>query len=384
MKISFLVYNIYGIGGTVRTVVNTANYLVEKGYKVEIISIRKTFDIPKFNINKKVKLSPLYNTKRGIPGHGLKKWAGIVLKKLPSVLINKTEDLYHMFNLYTDILLYKKLKRMKTDILITTFPSLNVLSAKFVNPNIIKIGQEHAQLSVHKSSLKRNIRKYYPFLDALTVLTEREKNEYNQILGDAVIIAEIPNAISSTNYRTNYESKIIVTAGRFVYEKGFERLIRAYKPLAKQYPDWTLRIYGTGPDYDLMRREIEKNKLYNNVFLFPSTDKILNEFRKASVFVLPSRFESFGMVVIEAMSVGLPVISYNTYGPTRIITNGLDGYIVDMDDVQNLQLSLEKLMTDKKLRERMGDNALETSKSFSQEKIGELWERLFISLTKNN
>ena len=384
MKITFLVYNIYGIGGTVRTVVNTANYLVESGYKVEIVSIRKTYETPKFNINPKIKLTPLYNTKKGIPGNGIKSSVARILEKLPSLLINKTEDLYHMLNMYTDVLLYKKLKNLKTDVFITTFPSLNVLSAKFVDCKIIRIGQEHAQISVHKPSLKRNIKKYYPKLDALTVLTEKEHKEYKTLLEDRVNIIEVPNAVSSPGFVANYDSKTIVTAGRFVYQKGFERLIRAYKPLAEKFPDWHLRIYGSGEDYDAMREEIEKSKLYNNVFLFPNTDKILEEFQKASIFVLPSRYEPFGMVVIEAMSVGLPVVSYDTYGPKRIVTNGQDGFIVPMDDEKNLRLRLGMLMAERKLREEMGSSALESSKNFSQQRVGSIWEELFRTLKEKN
>lgn len=374
MKITFLVYNIYGIGGTVRTVVNTANSLAAAGEEVEIISVRKTASKSTFEIHRNVKLSPLFNTKVGIPNYSIKGRVMRILNKFPSVLINKSEDLYRMFSLYTDFMLIRQLKKLKSDVLITTIPSFNLLSAKYVNSKVIRIAQEHAQFDVHHKKLQKKIIKKYPKLDVLTVLTTKELDIYSSIFKDKDLeIKEVPNATTKTELRSSCEKKIIITAGRFVYEKGYERLIEAYVPIAEKYPDWQLRIFGSGYDYDLMRETINKHKLYNNVFLFPSSKKILEEFQKASFFVLPSRYESFGMVVIEAMSVGLPVISYNSYGPEKLIENDKDGFIVEMDCKEKFTGRMIELIEDEEKRKEMGVYALEKAEVYSETRICKMW-----------
>lgn len=379
MNVTFLVYNIYGIGGTVRTVVNTANYLVNNGYKVTIISIKKTYDYPKFDIDEKIKLQPLFNTKKQFAEKTVKTLIVKVLNNIPSVLIDRNELLYKNLSLYTDFLLLKSLKKLETDIVISTFPSLNFLSAKYVKKKTIKIGQEHAQLSAHHKSIRKKIKKYYGSLNCLTVLTPKEKEDYQSFLKTPLNINVIPNGINETEFKTNYENKVIVSAGRFVYEKGYERLISLYEPIAKKYPDWELRIYGSGIDFNLMLDTIFEKNLYNNVFLYPNTPMIMEELSKASIFVLPSRFESFGMVVIEAMSVGLPVISYDTYGPSNIIDDAIDGYIIKMDEEKAFQEKIEQLITNHELLKKMGEHAKAKSEFYLFNHIGNLWDELIKS-----
>ncbi|GEB27881.1 glycosyltransferase family 4 protein [Enterococcus casseliflavus] len=379
MKVTFIVYNIYGIGGTVRTVVNTANYLVNNGYDVSIMSIKKTFDTPKFEIDKQVKLVPLLNTRKQFSDKSFKSKMAASINKLPSLFIDRNELLYKNLSLYTDILLIKALKNLKSDVVISTFPSLNFFNAKYVNKNVVKIGQEHAQLSAHHNTIKRKIKRYYNELDCLTVLTPKEQEDYEAFLDQSIDIKVIPNGINNTEFKTDYSNKVIVSAGRFVFEKGYERLISLYEPIAKKYPDWELRIYGSGNDFNLMLDTIFEKGIYNNVFLYPNTPLIMEELSKSSIFVLPSRFESFGMVVIEAMSVGLPVISYDTYGPTNIIEDSVDGFVVPMDDEKEFQEKLEQLIENHDLLEQMGENAKVKSKSYLFENIGSLWDNLLKS-----
>lgn len=374
-KIVFYVYNIYGIGGTVRTVINSANYLVEKNYEVEIISIRKTSAKPALNINPKVKLTRLFDIHRGFKG--VKGRFIKLLMKFPTIWFDKHEELNvnGNLNLFTDLLLYRSMKKVKANYVVTTIPSLNYMSTKFVSNDIVKIGQEHSQFSVHKASLQKKILKNYNKLDILTVLTNHEKESYQKLLGSTPKIEIVPNGTPKSEFISDNENKIIISAGRFVYQKGYERLIRAYSPLVKEFPDWTLRIFGSGADFKIMQDEIAVQKAYNNIFIFPSSNEVLKEMAQSSIFVLPSRFEPFGMVVIEAMSTGIPVISYDALGPKEIISNGEDGYIIPMDDEELLREKLRKLIIDVNLRKNMGEKALDKSKLYSFENVGEIWQR---------
>ncbi|NJI50076.1 glycosyltransferase, partial [Bacillus subtilis] len=117
-------------------------------------------------------------------------------------------------------------------------------------------------------------------------------------------------------------------------------------------------------------------KLYNNVFLMPKTDNIINEMANSSIYALSSRNESFGMVIIEAMSVGVPCVSYSCIGPAEIIKDGEDGVLVERNDVDKLAESLTTIIKEDDLRKTMGRNAKENVKRYSFEVVGKKWENL--------
>ncbi|NKI24243.1 glycosyltransferase family 4 protein [Paenibacillus dendritiformis] len=381
MKIYFLAYNIYGMGGTVRTIANTANYLASQNYNVEIISMRRTSQEPLFSIDKRVKITPLvdarkgrfYSKKRSIFTKGIKK----ILNNLPSVLIHRTEDLYPMFSLFTDLKLVFSLKKIKHGLLVTTIPSFNILSARLVSKNVYKIGQEHKSFNVHSDSLKRKIVKYYPKLNALTCLTEYEKSVYKQRVNcNKLKIYKIGNGTKIPHESAKLNEKTIIAAGRYVNEKGFDYLIESFIEVLKFHPDWKLKIFGSGKEEQNLRSMIFNAHAYNNIFLIPTTNNILKEMLNSSFYVLSSRNESFGMVIIEAMSVGVPCISFNCSGPVEIIKDKVDGIIVEKENVTQLTQAMLKLIENVDLRKELGKNAKRNVKRFSLEDIGKKWDVL--------
>lgn len=386
MKIFFVVYNIYGVGGTVRTVVNTANFFAQKGYTVEIISIKRTSKIPIFSIDNSVKLTPLYDSRKGKFLHPnaplYKKIIKRTLTKTKSVLIHSDEDLYKMFSLQTDIKLINKLKSIKEGVLITTIPSFNILAAKYVNNNVFKIGQEHKEFESHSKELQKKIKKYYPKLDVLTCLTDITKKKYTELFNDRLRIEKIENATPVIIEKATLQEKMIVTAGRLVPEKGYDRLIESFKEVIKIYPDWKLKIYGEGLEKELLQEQILDNNLYNHVFLMGRTNNIYDVLSKASIHAVSSREESFGMVIIEAMSVGIPTISFDCEGPIEIIKNGYDGIIVKQGDILGFTNALVSLIENEELRKKMGERIEESIKKYSMDVIGSKWENL-VHLDKN-
>ncbi|WP_339194211.1 glycosyltransferase family 4 protein [Aeribacillus sp. FSL W8-0870] len=387
MKITFLTYNIFGMGGTVRTVVNTANFLVKKGYKVEIISVRKTSKKPLFYIDSRIRIKYLLDARR--PGKNskplpiYKRIVKSTLLKIPSVLIDKSEDLYHMFNLFTDIKLLRAIKNVKSGILVTTIPSFNVLSVKFANKNIIKIGQEHKQFAIYNKSIQNKIKKYYGKLDAISCLSENEVNDYKRIFPNGEVkIVKIENATEIPEFYSNHTNKVIISAGRFVHEKGFDLLIEAFNKVVKKHPDWKLKIFGQGVERSNMIELIQKYNLSNNVLLLPKTNDILNEMANASIYALSSRNESFGMVIVEAMSVGLPCVCFACSGPREIIENEKDGILVPEGDIDKFAERINQLIEDKELRKKIGMNGRESVKRYSFEEIGGKWDLLLEEVTK--
>lgn len=381
MKITFLVYNIYGMGGTVRTVTNTANYLASRNYDVEIISVRRTSAKPMFDINSKIKITSLFDARRGkLFGKNTPLYKKIIkraLLKIPSMFIDKNEDLYQMFNLFVDFKIILALKKIREGILITTIPSFNILSAKFVRNNVIKIGQEHAHFAGHGEGLQNKIKKNYNKLNALTCLTDSEIQVYKNMLNENKInLYKIENATTMPRETAKLENKVVIAAGRYVPVKGYDLLIPAFSKVIEKYPDWKLKIFGAGIEEDNLREQIFEEKAYNNIFLMPKTNNILVEMLNSSIYALSSRHESFGMVIIEAMSVGLPCVSFACEGPSEIIINNEDGVLVDEGNIDELANSLMDLIESKELRKKYGQNAKKNVERYSFNMVGHKWERV--------
>ncbi|WP_066065379.1 glycosyltransferase family 4 protein [Neobacillus soli] len=381
MKITFLVYNIYGMGGTVRTVANIANFFASKDYLVEIISIRRTSENPLFILDPKIKLTPLIDARRGMlfrantPGY--KKFLINLLLKIPSILIDKNEDLYKMFNLFIDLKLRSVIKRINKGVLITTIPSFNILSVKYSNKAVIKIGQEHKFFEAHPEGLQKKIKKYYGKLDGLTCLTSSDKANYEDVLKEGQVkIYKIENATHIPEETAKLDKKVIIAAGRFSYEKGYDLLILAFSEVIKKHPDWKLKIFGTGGEEESLRNLIFEQKAYNNIYLMPKTDKIIKEMINSSVYALSSRSESFGMVLIEAMSVGVPCVSFACTGPREVILDHVDGLLVEEGNIEDFTNSLLTLIESESLRKEMGTKAKENVERYTFNIVGGKWEEL--------
>ncbi|MED0960122.1 glycosyltransferase family 4 protein [Bacillus paramycoides] len=364
-----------------RTVVNTANYFASKNHDVEIISVRRTSAKPMFDIDKKVNITPIFDARRGkLFGKNTPLYQKIIKKilmKFPSFFIDKSEDLYHMFNLFVDFKIIAALKKINKGILITTIPSFNILATKFVKKDVIKIGQEHLYFAGHAPGLQNKIKKYYKKLDALTCLTDSEINDYEQLLtGSKVDLYKVENATDIPNETADLDKKVVIAAGRYAPEKGFDLLIPAFSKVIKKHPDWKLKIFGSGIEEEALREKIFEEKAYNNIFLMQKTNNIIGEMRNASIYALSSRYESFGMVIIEAMSVGVPCVGFACTGPREVITHKEDGILVEEGNVEELANSLMMLIESEELRKEYGRNAKKNVERYTFNIVGGKWENI--------
>lgn len=225
------------------------------------------------------------------------------------------------------------------------------------------------------------IRRY----DAVAILTHEDfnRNWAKSKLKNKVHV--IPNPLTGKKefLHSDLSSKTVVTVGRVAYQKNHESLIKVWSKVVKRHPDWKLCIYGDGDLYCKLLRLIDTLQLNDNVIAPGSVSNPLEKMAECSIFALTSRFEGFGLVLTEAASVGLPAVSYDCpCGPSDIITDGVDGYLVETGDEDTMADRICCLIEDESLRKQMGDAALKSSERFTPQKVADMWMNLFNSIHK--
>ena len=194
-------------------------------------------------------------------------------------------------------------------------------------------------------------------------------------------IEVIPNMLTITPKSvSDYGVKRVISAGRYMSEKGFDRLLKAWNLIKDDFCDWQLYIFGNG-DRAPYQKIVEQLQLGEVVHLMPATEDIAEEFSKSAIYVMSSRYEGFGLVLAEAMSCGLPCVSFDCpYGPSEIITDGEDGLLAENGNVEVLAQKMERLMSDEELRKSMGAKAIQNITRFKPGAIMAQWMNLFNSI----
>ncbi|GII30336.1 glycosyltransferase family 4 protein [Planotetraspora mira] len=374
--VRILLFHAFGMGGTIRTVLNLSGHLAQ-GRHVEIISVVRTRDRPFFDVPPGVEVSTLDDRTREKTGV-----AGL-LARLPSVLVPTTEPVYRSCSLWTDVLLVRCLRGLRGGTLITTRPALNLFAAAFAPPEVITIGQEHRHLAAHKLALRKVITRRYGRLDALVTLTEPDRDRYAALLPH-LPLACIPNALPALGGgRASLEGRSAVAIGRLDRVKGFDLLIAAWRMVADRHPEWNLRIFGSGPWLGGLAAQIEEAGLEDKVFLMGRTDRVGEELCRAGMFVLSSRSEGRPMVLLEAMSKGLPVVAFDCpTGPAEMIDDRVDGRLVPAEDVEGLARTICDLIEDDQARRELGAAAIRTAAAYDLSVIGREWDHLLDGLVE--
>lgn len=218
--------------------------------------------------------------------------------------------------------------------------------------------------------------------DRFVVLTEEDKGYW----GDLPNIKVIPNAaITSEARRSNCMAHRAIAVGRLDYQKGFDRLIKAWGIIKKdqEYSDWRLDIFGQGEWKEMLEWMIQNLGLGDSASINQPTNEIWKEYAASSMLEMSSHFEGQPMVMIEAMSCGLPVVTFDfKCGPKDIIEDNRNGFLVPEGDVPALADAMKTLMRDEALRQRMGAEALKIRSKYSEEKVMDSWIQLFEDLVK--
>ncbi len=218
--------------------------------------------------------------------------------------------------------------------------------------------------------------------DRFVVLSNEDRGYWGDIPGMVVI----PNAaLDMGKGVSDVSAKRVIAVGRLDYQKGFDRLVKAWKIVVDsgRFPDWHLDIFGRGEWKDMLEDMAKEEHVSDTLHLAGVTTSIAEEYMRSSLLVMSSNYEGFPMVMIEAMSCGLPAVSFDFMcGPNDIIKDGVNGLLVHNGDISGLAEAMMRLMDDRELRIRMSLEARKVVEEWSEEKIMHRWTSLFESLSR--
>lgn len=371
-KITILALHL-GYGGIEKCISNLANSLCND-YEIEIISTYRLFDKPPFEINKKVKIKYLITDLK--PN---KKEIKRALKNFKFIsFIKELIKAKKILKLKKELMI-NYIKNCHSDIIISTRDIHNLWLSKYGNSSCLKIGWEHNYHNNDKKYINKIVKSVYG-LDYFVLVSKSLKEFYDGKTGNCKCIY-IPNSINGIpKNKSLLNGKSIISIGRLEKEKGYSDLIDVFYLVHKIYPTWNLNIIGDGSLKNDLQRKINELKLNNHVVLhgFRDSRYIEKELLKSSVYVMGSLTESFGLVLIEASSFGLPCIAFSSAnGACEIIKDNWDGYLIENRDKEKMAKRIINLIKNEERRIIMGDNAYKKSLNYEASVIKKEWINIF-------
>lgn len=374
LKIVYVTPALYMAGGVERVLTLKANYFAERyGYDITII-LTEGKDKPLFYpLSDKIKT---VNLDIGFE----ELWTCSFLKKI--LVFLKKQRKYKKA-------LTAELMRLRPDITISLLRrEINFLSG--IKDGSRKIGELHVNRANYRNFeandsnfIKNLFAKYWmrslvsklKKLDRFVVLTEEDKMKWPELQN----ISVIPDPLSfHPDYVSSLTNKRVIAVGRYVYQKGFDLLLQVWAKVEKEFPDWELVIFGDGNRAPYEQQVADLGIDTSRCHLNGTTSDIQKEYVNSSVFTFTSRFEGFGMVLVEAMACGLPVVSFSCpCGPKDIVRDGEDGFLVTNGDIESFAVNLSRLMRDFSLCQSMASAGQANMRRFYIEQIAERWKDIF-------
>lgn len=358
MILLYITNGINGSGGLERVLSVKASYLADHyNYQVHILVLNNTHQNPFYEFSDQIKYHSI-----SVGGNPMQYWKsykrGIrkVVNEVQPNIISVCDDGLKGFFVP---------QFLKTNARIIYERHVSKLIEARDNQNLFK-----NTLTKFKWFLMEKLAKSY---DRFIVLTEGNKKEWHSLKNMQAIENPLP---FESEVISSYQNRTVICVGKISYQKGQDLLSKSWEIVHSKYPAWELHLYG--------KENInfyDTNNLNHNIHYFQPEKNIGEKYLNSSIYVMSSRFEGFGMVLIEAMEYGLPCVSFDCdYGPADIIDDGVDGYIVEKENTDELAQKLINLIEDEKLRKQMGRKAKENVKRYSAEEVVKKWDDLFKSL----
>ena len=383
MKIAYCIPSMYNPGGMERVLTQKVNYLSSVyNYDITILTTEQNGKPFYFPLNKEInKIDFNLNFDDHYQKNIFVK-TFIHLKKLKEYK-NRLEHFLKMNNINLCVSLCGKEIDFLTSLKDSSIKIAELHFAKNYRKQFImsiKNGLFWKSIGVFRSKqFEHNTKK----LHKLVVLTKSDEQEWKKTHSN---IAQIYNPCSiSTPLYSTLENKRAIAIGRLDAQKGFDNLIESWALVAKRFPDWTLDIFCKGEQKEMFDKMIIENQLENIIFLKGVTNDVQKEFLDASLCVMTSRYEGFGLVLLEAMTCGVPCVSFDCeFGPNEIIKDDHNGFLVPVANVKLLADKICLLIENRKLRINMGNKAKESANKFNLNSIMTEWNGLFENALKKS
>ena len=221
---------------------------------------------------------------------------------------------------------------------------------------------------------RRKLRK----LDMVVTLTQGDADDWKRVCRHVCVIPNVVH-LNETGKYSLCKSKNVVFAGRFDFQNDQAVMLDIWSIVQQRHPDWVLDMYGNGELLSYYKQEVARRNL--NVHIHPAVPDIFEKYMEASMLVMSSLYEPFGLVLAEAMSCGLPVVAFDCpYGPADIIHDGVDGFLVENRDINSFAERVCRLIEKEALRQMMGKAAISSIQRYQSEMIMPKWKQLFEQL----
>lgn len=376
MKLLYCIPALYNAGGMERVISEKANYLVNlPNYEISIVTTDQNGRDLRFPLDNRINLVHL---NINFDGH----YSENLLKKY--FLHQKKTRIYKQK-------LVQLIKELEVDICISLCgKEIDFLADLPVKCK--KIGEIHFSMNYRKQFLTarhkgyiwsflgeirtQQLKKVTERLDSLVVLTRADQMQWQQSHNNIILIPN-PNPLNDKLVSILQNNRVI-SVGKLDAQKGYDMLIDIWALVAVKHPEWVLDIFGIGEWEQMLLGKIKELKLESSIHLCGSAIDVTSQYIESSIYVMSSRYEGFGMVLVEAMSCGLPVVSFDCeYGPGEIIYDGINGFLIKPNNIRLFAEKICTLIENENLRKAMGNKALESVERYAKETIMQKWIGLF-------
>lgn len=372
-KVTILALHL-GYGGIEKSIVALANLLADD-YEVEIISSYQLFEKPAFDIDPRVEVR--YLITRYKPNR--EAWKSSIKHLRPISFVKESFNSVMTLALRRSTMI-RAIENCHSDIIISTRDLFNTWLGTYGRKSYYKIGWEHNHYHGDMSYADK-VTKSARNLDALVLVSDSLRKFYKKQLADTKCKCfYIPNMLDSVpDQLSKLNEKRLISVGRLSREKGYEDLLDVFKLIHQEEPSWRLDIIGDGAQKNLLGDRIFNEGLKECVTLHGFQDKtfINNLLSKSSIYLMTSVTESFGIVLIEAMSYGLPCVAFDSAeGATELIQDGVNGYLISYRNKEEYAKKVVELIRNKKLRTKLGSAGRKTSLNYTGDKVKRDWIKL--------
>ena len=380
MKLIYCIHSIYNPGGMERVLLNKVAYLKERyGWDITIVTTNQSGRPPFYPFPEGVKIVDL----------GVNYSAGDAEGAVKKIFTYFQKRRQHKRAL-TEFL-----KREQADVVVSLFPSESsfIPDIKDGSKKVLELHfNKFFRLQYNRGGViglldrfrtwqdERLVRRF----DKFVVLTEEDKGYWGALPN----IQVIPNAAKVVvGKMSDVKSKRVIAVGRLDYQKGFDRLIKAWDIVTKEprLKDWRLDIFGQGEWLQMLNEMIQQRGIADVTAVNAPTSNIGKEYSESSLLVMSSHYEGLPMVMIEAMAYGLPVVTFDyKCGPKDIITTDRNGVLVPEGDIEALAEAMKRVMLDDEYRVRLSAEAMKITQIYDEEKVMQMWYDLFLTLKNEN